>query len=273
MLDISGLQHDSTSPSLSDWDLPSPPVESESPSLPDLTPLPDSSSVLCAICRKSLVSIHEVALITRRKRRRALPPPFLSSMSICPTCLQKDPNDLKTADSKSKRVIKRQKTKIRLEENESEAVKMLKEQRELLLKETNDETELKKLQVVLRNRISAQQSRDRKKLLLSHIETVNTELTEENLKLRRKIEELNGENRYLRGQLERFMMESGGNSGSGMMMLGLGAVLMVVMTVYSAWETPIIPTSHSSRVLSPSTTLMEYKPPQSYQILPPTAIS
>jgi hypothetical protein len=171
-------------------------------------------------------------------------------------------------------VVKRQRAKVRNEDDESEAVKKLKELRNQLLNQAKDlsDTERKRMQQILRNRISAQQSRDRKKLLLTHVERRNNELVEENERLRGKIEELHRENRYLRGQLERYT--SGGGSGSGLMMLGLGTVLMVVMTVSGYyWQSPI--PEHNTRVLSSSSSLMEYRGPQSFyphRILPSAAL-
>jgi len=241
---------------------------------PDLEELPilgldaeceeETGSVLCSICRKNLVKIQELALVSRRKRRRIVHPPILSSMTVCESCIQHDPRDLPFASNRSKRVVKRQRAKVRGEEDESEAVKKLKEQRSQLLDQSKDlsETERKRMQMILRNRISAQQSRDRKKVLLTHIERRNNDLVEENEKLRGKIEELSRENRYLRGQLERYTSDSGGVSRGGLLGLGLGTVLVVVMAASNYWPSAL--PQHSTRVLSSSTSLMEYREPQSF---------
>lgn len=277
MLDSSGLQPDSSttpSPPHSDWELP---ILQELEELPTLGLDEDCEdepgSVLCSICRKNLVKVQEVALVSKRKRRRVVPPPILSSMTVCENCIQHDPRDLTSASNRSKLVVKRQRAKVRNEDDESDAVKKLKELRNQLLNQAKDlsDTERKRMQQILRNRISAQQSRDRKKLLLTHVERKNNELVEENERLRGKIEELHRENRYLKGQLERYT--SGGGSGSGLMMLGLGTVLMVVMTVSGYyWQSPI--PEHNTRVLS-SSSLMEYRGPQSFyphRILPSAAL-
>lgn len=267
MLD-SGLRPDSSttpSPPHSDWELPMPPDLEDLPILGlDTECEEEAGSVLCSICRKNLVKVQELALVSRRKRRRVVAPPILSSMTVCESCIQHDPRDLPGASNRSKRVVKRQRAKVRGKEDESEAVRKLKEQRNQLLDQSKDlsEAERKRMQQILRNRISAQQSRDRKKVLLTHIERRNNDLVEENEKLRGKIEELSRENRYLREQLERYTSDSGGVSRGGLMLLGLGTVIMAVMTVASYWPSPL-PT-HTTRLLSSSTSLMEYREPQSF---------
>jgi hypothetical protein len=64
----------------------------------------------------------------------------------------------------------------------SESLKRLMEEQQAFLEENKHlpEAELKKLRQVVRNRLSAQQSRDRKKAYMSELDERNKQLQEEN---------------------------------------------------------------------------------------------
>ena len=227
---------------------------------------PSDPKVLCAICHKTLVPIQETALLSRRKRRRQDAPPLLSYMTVCDYCSRTDPSLLISASLKTKRVVKRQRAKTRNETEDSEALRKLKEQQQELLEKCKDlpENERKRMQQIIRNRISAQQSRDRKKLVMVQIEATNTLLVEENQQLRGKIDELSAENRYLRSQLERYTTDPAPNTSwprAGALTLGLGAVVMIAMVLTAAPAVDVLPPQPAPRHLE--TSIMEYREPQS----------
>lgn len=191
--------------------------------------------VLCTICHKNLVPVQEVLLVGRKKRKRQEDLPVLSSMTVCEDCRALPAEQLRSISvpEKSKRVVKRQRAKNRTMENEGAALVSQREKQLQELEKNPDlpETEKRRLQQMVRNRISAQQSRDRKKVYLLQMESANDELKLENDQLRDRIKSLEQENQYLRDQLERYMTEpsSSGTKWAGGMLLGLTAVMMVVM--------------------------------------------
>ena len=251
-----------------DWDLPAYDFQQElnyTCSLMEHATEEDLSDmrVLCRICLKNFVKVEEVALLSRRKRRRAEAPPVLSSMTVCESCLRLDPSLLSAAPDKAKRVVRRQRAKTR----DSVADQTL-QQRQLQLAELAcadlPEQERRRKQQLIRNRISAQMSRNRKRQLLDKIELANRELQNENQRLQEKVAQLTGENNYLRGQLERYTEQSSGVR-TGSLVLGLVALAAMAFVFSSpqAMETPI----SSARSLTASS-LMEYR-----EVLPAPVIA
>ena len=219
--------------------------------------------VLCTICHKSLVPVHETLLVGRKKRKRQEDLPVLSTMTVCEDCRLLAPDQLRgiSVPEKSKRVVKRQRAKNRVMESESAALNQLREkQLEVLEKNPNlPEVEKRRMQQMVRNRISAQQSRDRKKVYIQEIEAVNDDLVAENSQLREKIAGLEQENQYLRSQLERYMTTPGSPSMKLVgTMFGLAAVMMVVMVAvpYQSSSEMALP---QRRLLSEVTSVMEYR--------------
>lgn len=236
------------------------------------TPLPSSGReeaagdrlVLCTICHKSLVPVQEVLLVGRKKRKRQEDLPVLSTMTVCQDCRMMAPDQLRgiSVPEKSKRVVKRERAKNRVLESENAALNQLREKQLEALEKNPDlpEVEKRRMQQMVRNRISAQQSRDRKKVYLQQIEAVNDDLMAENGQLREKIAGLEQENQYLRSQLERYMTTPG-SSGLGLVtgvMFGLAAVMMVVMVAmpYQSSSELALP---QHRILSEVTSVMEYR--------------
>ena len=220
--------------------------------------------VLCTICHKNLVPVQEVLLVGRKKRKRQEDLPVLSTMTVCQDCRSLAPDQLRSISvpEKAKRVVKRQRAKNRVQESESAALNQLREkQLEILEKNPNlPEVEKRRMQQMVRNRISAQQSRDRKKVYVQQIEAVNDDLVAENGQLREKIASLEHENQYLRSQLERYMTtpeSSGGRIAAGMM-FGMAAIMMVVMVTMSYQPSSDL-VSPQHRVLSEVTSIMEYR--------------
>ena len=147
---------------------------------------------------------------------------------------EKDTNNHMKLFQKSKRIMKREQAKKRTKEKglvnnkkenpldeskdseESEKTKTIKD-----ITEENDEdlTDLsekdkKKMQQKIRNRVSAQQSRDRKKVYIVNLEQQNSVLLSENVLLKQDLiymkqenEQLKEENFYLKSQLNHKMGE------------------------------------------------------------------
>ena len=243
-----------------DWDLPAYDFQQEpnytcSLLEPAEDDDPSEARVLCRICLKNFVRVEEVALLSRRKRRRSEAPPVLSSMTVCESCVRLDPALLGSATEKAKRVVKRQRAKTR----DSAADYLLHQRKQQLAALTAaglPEQELRRKQQLIRNRISAQQSRNRRRLLLDQIESANRELQQENQQLKDKISQLIGENNYLRGQLERFTEENAGPRTSSLV-LGVAALAALVL-VFGGSGGPPEPLQSSPRALM-SSSVMEYR--------------
>jgi hypothetical protein len=79
---------------------------------------------------------------------------------------------------------------------ESEQLSKLKEYQTQLLENSKNipDEELKRLKQVVRNRISAQQSRDKKKCYVADMEVTNNALESSNTDLRTRIERIQREN-------------------------------------------------------------------------------
>lgn len=168
-------------------------------------------SLLCSVCHKNIVKAEDTTSQIRKKRKRQENVPIFASMTVCEDCRNlnvEDLKNLKNASDKSKRVIKREHAKRRV--MESEAVKKLKEEQQQLAEDSKDmpESERKRLQQMIRNRISAQQSRDRKKAFVTQIEDENQSLRDQNNNLKYKLKQIQDENTYLKNQLTQIHMGS-----------------------------------------------------------------
>ena len=132
--------------------------------------------ILCELCNVNTISIERV-----RKKRKHFDEeiPILSTSKICDTCSNMKSTDLskiKGGRKQGKTVVKRQRAKKRtVEKGMSESLKKLIEEQQAFLEENKNlpPDEFKKLRQVVRNRISAQQSRDRKKQYISEIDERN----------------------------------------------------------------------------------------------------
>ena len=250
---VSPLEYEELS---DDWTMPFTVQEEEDEVLEDNKILPqldsehvtheDSRTFLCSICKKNIVRVSS-CLATRRKRRRVEEGPVLSSMTICQQCIELDNEqlrDMKYASEKSKRAVRRQHAKKRVAE--SEALKKLKAQQEEIMEVSKDlpENERKKLQQMIRNRISAQQSRDRKKAHLMQVEAEIQALKLENASLKTKLNRVNAENKYLKNQLSRLYSSDDSSLPNGLKksILGISAVMCVVMLTQLI-PSPSIPTT------------------------------
>lgn len=260
---VSPLEYEELS---DDWTMPFTVSEEEDEALEDNKILPEldsehvtheeSRTFLCSICKKNIVRVSN-SLTTRRKRRRVDEGPVLSSMTICQECIELDNEqlrDMKYASEKSKRAVRRQHAKKRVAE--SEALKKLKAQQEEIMQVSKDlpENERKKLQQMIRNRISAQQSRDRKKAHLMQVEAEIQALKLENASLKTKLNRVNTENKYLKNQLSRLYSSDDSNLPNGLKksILGISAVMCVVMLTQFI-PSPSIPTTRILTELPPPT--------------------
>jgi len=159
-----------------------------------LSPDDDSASVLCGVCKQTLVSVP----LPPSKRFRP------EQGLVCEDCLALTPGELpqfRHANVRSKRVVKREHAKRRTKETESEAVRKLKLEQEQIEGGDMPEVEKKRLYQVVRNRISAQQSRDRKKAYVDQLEQEKRDLESRNLALEQKIARLKFENRLLKQRI------------------------------------------------------------------------
>mmetsp|Transcript_2036 Transcript_2036/g.4659 ORF Transcript_2036/g.4659 Transcript_2036/m.4659 type:complete len:389 (+) Transcript_2036:285-1451(+) len=191
------------------------------------------AAVLCSVCHRNFIELEQKEE-GRRKRRKIDEGPILTSKTVCEDCLGLQPSDLgqlKYASAKSKRAIKREHAKRRTAEQE--ALRKLQEQQEELLKNAGNlpEHERKRLQQMIRNRISAQQSRDRKKAYVSQLERENETLQCEVSSLKRRVMLLEMENKTYKSRLAQ--VEFSDNSGysravGASLVFGVMAVMFVV---------------------------------------------
>lgn len=236
---------------LSDNDLP----------LDQLSDLPDDYSLtyICEICHKNIIKLQDSSSNLRKKRKRCENQLITASMKVCDECRKLNLEDLKKLSGpvSCKRVIKREHAKRRAQEIDN--LKNIKEQQEKQIDENQEltECEKKKMKQVIRNRISAQQSRDRKKVYIHEIEKENEELKQQTFSLNRKIQLLNQENQYLKNQLAQ--IHFGGNPGLGTFKaatLGI-ATLLSVFVVLNSMSDASAP--QSIRQLSTQLDLSVYK--------------
>jgi hypothetical protein len=175
------------------------PRESEPSTTPEVMsnthPQEDSKlSILCQLCR-----VNAVHTQTRGRKRKL--DPILSSMRLCIECKKLKPEHLALfaqADNGKKFAMKRVNAMRRLQE--SEIKKKLKVD-PYYTDKAKEEEDHKKRQQKLKNRVSAQQSRDRKKAYLSELEETNKNYLIENELYKHKIQALEFENKSLRSQL------------------------------------------------------------------------
>lgn len=159
-----------------------------------LSPDDDSTSVLCGVCKQTFVSVP----MPPSKRTRP------EQGLVCEDCLALTPGELpkfRHASARSKRVVKREHAKRRTKETDSEAVRKLKIEQEQIEGGDMPEPEKKRLYQIVRNRISAQQSRDRKKAYVDQLEQEKRDLESKNLALEQKIARLKFENRLLKQRI------------------------------------------------------------------------
>lgn len=189
-------------------------------------------AVLCSVCQRNFIEPEPIEE-GRRKRRKTDEGPILASKTVCHECLGLQPADLtqlKYASAKSKRAVKREHAKRRTEQ---EVMKKLQEQQEELLKNSANlpEGERKRLQQMIRNRISAQQSRDRKKAYVNELEHENQTLMCEVSNLKRQVMQLEIENKTYKQRLAQleFSDTSGYSRIAGASLIfGVMAVVLVI---------------------------------------------
>lgn len=158
----------------------------------------DSSLViLSSTCQECSVEIDESL---PKKRKRLNKYPLLSSNKLCDKCRyleESKPNNRKIQEKSIGASIKGHIKRV----IESDAVAKLKEEQRKLIHKDIPDAEKKRLQQMIRNRISAQQSRDRKKHYVSIIEDENSQLKSQNENLKLLIFQFETENRILKKRL------------------------------------------------------------------------
>lgn len=208
---------------------------------------------MCEICHQSIIKIDHSSEFPSKKRKNPQSQLILPSMKICKDCRGLNLDDLKNLciPNHGKIVIKRERAKRR--GNQSEKIQDFKENQEKTIEENPNlcEIEKKKLKQIIRNRISAQQSRDRKKVYLNKLEEDNKELKLQNNLLKRKVYDLVQENEYLKSQLSGIHLSA--PSYNRIKGLGLGLVVFIGLVVLITTDSsPIISIKKSRYLLSSS---------------------
>lgn len=215
----------------------------------------NSLTYLCEICHKNVIKLEDPNS-TRKKRKRSENQMIVASMKVCESCRSLDLEELKLLSSSAqcKRVIKREHAKRRAQENEN--LKNIRDEKQIDENQSLTESEKKKLKQVIRNRISAQQSRDRKKVYIKEIEKENECLKQQANNLKHKIQLLHQENQYLKTQLAKIHIGGPSTSGFKIATLGIATLLSVFILVNSLSETN---SSTSIRQLSEKLNLNDFK--------------
>jgi hypothetical protein len=218
-----------------------------------------SVTYICEICHKNIIKLEEPGSKLRKKRKRSENQLITASMKVCDECRNLNLEDLKklSGSASCKRVVKREHAKRRVQETEN--LKNLKEQQEKQIDDNSDLTDLekKKMKQVIRNRISAQQSRDRKKAYIKEMEQENNEIKQQVSSLKRKLHLLHQENQYLKNQLAQ--MHFGGSPSTGALKvatLGIATLLSVFVLLNSISDSTATP---RLRQLSSQLDLSMYK--------------
>lgn len=235
-------------PSSEDFCLSDPEFVLETHDSPPENLIDSSITYLCEICHKNIIKLEDSSSATRKKRKRSENQLIVASMKVCDSCRSLDIGDLKniSGSAQCKRVIKREHAKRRVQETES--LKSPKDVQEKMIDENLDltESEKKKMKQVIRNRISAQQSRDRKKAYIKEIEAENDELKQQTINLKYKIQQLYRENQYLKNQLAHIHLGGRNNNsifGFKAATLGIAALLSVFLLLNSTTvdnNTPVV---------------------------------
>ena len=216
------------------------------------------TTLICQVCKKNTVHLDSQP----KKRRRTSKEPILSSMKLCESCKNLSPQQLAAftkAASSSKLAAKREIAKRRVQE--TEALKKLKEEQAKVLEKIDGmpDQQKKKIQQKLRNRISAQQSRDRKKAYTDQLEAENDQIHSENSALKYRIQQLETENKYLRNQLISLQMKSSDSSvpryikASTLALATIVSVMLIAQSVHN--------NTQQTRQLIESFNLEEYRSP------------
>ena len=186
---------------------------------------------LCEICHKNIIKINDSSSSLRKKRKINESQLIVASMKVCKECRMLKLEDLKTisGSTQGKIVVKRENAKRRVQENE----KNIREQQEKLIEDNSElsEGEKKKMKQIIRNRISAQQSRDRKKAYVAQLTDENNQLKLQNTMFKYKIQELSQENAYLKNQLSGMHLNSSSSSSIKGASLGLMVFVGIILII------------------------------------------
>jgi hypothetical protein len=166
---------------------------------------PEYLRCVCKVCKKNTVDVCQQSS-TRRKRRKVDVEVVPATQLVCAECLSltaEQVSALHDLPDKTVLLLKRAQAKRRTEE--SQAVLRLKQEEEQVLANAGvlPPQEQKRLKQMMRNRLSAQHSRDRKKAYTQELEVEISALKQENSQLRDKVLTLEQENARLRGHSAR----------------------------------------------------------------------
>lgn len=148
-------------------------------------------------------------------------------------------------------------------ENTLKNLRIYRETQEKLIEENTSlsENEKKRLKQIIRNRISARESRDKNKLYIQQLEQENSDLKEEFELLKTQIQEVSKQNQYMKQELSSIHSRlSPGKLGFVIPSIGLLAIFCLVLTFGSgSGSVPV----HESRVLSVQSSELTHFPAES----------
>jgi hypothetical protein len=205
-------------------------------------PATDQSDYLkcvCKVCHKNTVDVRQESSEGRRKRRKVEADAIPSTLLVCSNCLNL--TALQDLPEKSVLLLKRAQAKRKTQE--SKALQKVKEdEAEVQSKtEAGSGQDSRRLKQMMRNRQSAQLSRDRKKAYTNELELQVNTLQEENTKLRERVLALEHENSRLRGHSARQAFSSDAQmSRMGAVSLVLGAFLAVCLIASLVQPVPTV---------------------------------
>ncbi|CAG9315446.1 unnamed protein product [Blepharisma stoltei] len=195
-------------------------------------------SEICSLCGKNLVKSEDGTCKIPKKRKRLDATPSCASTKVCLDCKKldiKDLNSYKNASKTSKMVIKRENAKKAFLQKKSEELQKLEEEEKIILENSKNLPieEQKRLKQKMRNRVSAQRSRDKKKELLTQLIEENENLKSKNNELKRRLIEAENENAHLKKQLSHEYIGDSGSMPKTAKYLSLGfiAAISVIMIV------------------------------------------
>ena len=197
------------------------------------------SQIFCSLC-DCLMNSEDMP-VTRKKRRRNEEE---QTAPICEDCanatISVTSSESKNRASKAQRITKRKRSKVDSKTSgngESVQLRKLRQQQAELLEKSKNlpAEELKRLKQVVRNRISAQQSRDKKKLFMADMQVANEKLEDENQELRDQIEAFERENVLLKEQIGKIATSEAPyfSSTARAATIALASILSVMMLVGS----------------------------------------
>lgn len=221
---------------------------------------------ICKVCGKNTVDIEQENPSKRKRRKVEVELPQSTAM-VCSECLSltvEQASNLRKIPEKGLLLLKRaqakRKTQDTLQRLKEEEAQVMEKAAELPL------ADQRRLKQMMRNRISAQQSRDRKKNYELQLEKEIIELKQDNAKLCEKVQTLEHENSLLRSASARQVFGGRDNSPRiGAISLVLGTLVAVCLVASMLQPVPTASLQPIGRHLLSVTSNNEIKFSQAYQ--------